>query len=291
MTGAAGNFKNWAPQSDWLTVLETLQKPASDCSKILSNRTMSLTTSQTLLQLIKPSVLVTTVGSGPFGERTPESHIYTLGGSLPESLRSFSTAAPTSLPQRNDIDIGSGGLAFTISNVMSAEQCDALAAISESVGYSRFAPAITTPPGMRQNSAAHWISSDQHASEFLDPMYDRLAHLLPPLVSGGKVHNRLSRRMAHYKYDAGDVFNPHTDGEWPGQYIHYEEEETDGFSDFEALRRPAGISEWPGVVSKLSMLLYLNDLEADGVASGLNPLVVHVGHLCAREASASVTRA
>lgn len=234
---------------------------------------MSLTTSsQTLLQLIKPSVLLTTVGSGPFGERTPESHIYTLSGSLPESLRCFSTAAPTTPPQINDIDIGSGGLAFTISNVMSAEQCDALAAISESVGYSRFAPAITTPPGMRLNSAAHWIPSDQHASEFLDPMYDRLAHLLPPLVSGGKVHNRLSRRMAHYKYDAGDVFNPHTDGEWPGQCVHYEEEEKDDSSDFVPSRRPAGISEWPGVVSKLSMLLYLNDAAADGVQGGATRL-------------------
>ena len=230
---------------------------------------LTTTTQAAVTELIKPTVLLTTVGSGPFGERSPASHIHTLTGALPPplqfSLPAASKLSSLPLPQRKDIDIGPGGLAFLVDNVMSSEQCDALAAVSESIGYSRFAPAITTPPGMRQNSAAHWLPTDQHADEFLDPMYHRFAHLLPPSVSGGKRYGRLSRRLAHSKYDDGDVFNMHTDGQWPGQGVQYDGESADGTS------RPVGIREWPGVVSKLSMLLYLNDAN-DGVQGGATRL-------------------
>merc|ERR550514_506636 len=109
---------------------------------------------------------------------------------------------------------------------------------------------------MRYNSAAHWVASEEQSSVFLDPMFERIAHLLPPEVANGKLHARLSRRIAHYKYDDGDVFNTHTDGEWPGQSIG---EET------------ASLEEWPGLVSRLSMLLYLND-ESDGVRGGATRL-------------------
>ena len=140
---------------------------------------LTTTTQAAVTELIKPTVLLTTVGSGPFGERSPASHIHTLTGALPPplqfSLPAASKLSSLPLPQRKDIDIGPGGLAFLVDNVMSSEQCDALAAVSESIGYSRFAPAITTPPGMRQNSAAHWLPTDQHADEFFarKPWFER----------------------------------------------------------------------------------------------------------------------
>lgn len=215
-----------------------------------------------------PTILLTTVGSGPFGESTAESHIWTLQGALPEALQlSQQTASPANSPERMDFDIGPRGLAFVISDILSPEEADALAAVSEAIGYSRFAPAIRTPPGMRQNSAAHWVSSDAHGAELLDPMYARFSHLLPKAIAGGQLHGSLSRRMAHYKYGDGDVFNKHTDGEWPGQSIEYEETKQGG----RITRHAAGISEWPGVVSRLSMLLYLNDAD-DGVEGGATRL-------------------
>lgn len=156
----------------------------------------------------------------------------------------MATSPPLPPAVRTDINVGPGGLAFTVSNVLSGDECDALVAASEAMGYSRFAPAISTPAGMRLNSACHWFASSATAAAFLEPMYARFAHLLPPDLEGGALFPRLSHRVAHYKYDNGDVFNRHTDGQWPGQSIA-----VDG----------ASIDEWPGAVSRLSMLLYLTD--------------------------------
>ena len=232
----------------------------------------------------RPVVLLTTIGSGNLGERRSDSHIYTLSGALPPVLN-FKAGGAKDLPppERTDVDIGPGGLAFTISNLLSAEQADSLAAISESLGYSRFAPAIRTPPGMRMNSAAHWMASEEHAAQFLDPMFERIAHLLPKTVAGGKLYPKLSRRMAHYKYDDGDVFNRHTDGEWPGQGIAASaaaavaegatcssSSSSSCSSSIEGGDGP--IEEWQGVTSRLSMLLYLNDAATDGVRGGATRL-------------------
>mmetsp|Transcript_14912 Transcript_14912/g.32458 ORF Transcript_14912/g.32458 Transcript_14912/m.32458 type:complete len:298 (-) Transcript_14912:95-988(-) len=231
---------------------------------------VALLSKSSITSLCKPQVLLTTVGSGPFGERKSDSHIYTLGGQLPKQLDLLKSNV-TQKTQRTDYNIGAGGIAFKIDGILSPDEADALAAISESVGYSRFAPAIRTAPGMRQNSAAHWIPSEEHAEAFLDPMYERFVHLLPPTLAGGALHGRLSRRVAHYKYDDGDVFNRHTDGAWPGQSIAYDEEDGDGNKC-----KPSGISEWPNLVSRLTMLLYLND-ESDGVQGG-NTRLFHTTH-------------
>merc|ERR1719198_650608 len=84
------------------------------------------------------------------------------------------------------------------------------------------------------------------------PLYERFRHLLPEDIDGAPLHQELSHRVAHYKYDDGDVFNPHTDGMWPGQSVA-------GTGD--------GIEEWDDCESRLTMLLYLSD-EQDGVIGG-----------------------
>jgi hypothetical protein len=86
----------------------------------------------------------------------------------------------------------------------------------------------------------------------LGPVFDRIHHLLPAAIDGGKLYPALSRRINMYRYDANDVFNMHTDGDWPGY----------GLS---ADRRQ--MVEWPGLRSCLSMLLYLNGPD-DGVEGG-----------------------
>jgi hypothetical protein len=56
-----------------------------------------------------------------------------------------------------------------------------------------------------------------------------------------------------YRYDDQDVFNRHTDGNWPGYSLREDRQE---------------MQEWPGHVrSGLTMLLYLNGPE-DGVQGG-----------------------
>ena len=133
---------------------------------------------------------------------------------------------------------------------MTAHECDALVALTESMGYSSFAPSIRTPPGMRQNKAAHWFAPKETAAQFLAPLYARFRHLLPAtLEPGDALADRLSHRLAHYKYDAGDAFNRHTDGAWPGQSVN---------------AAGNGVTTWGGCESKLSMVLYLSDAAEAG---------------------------
>ena len=198
---------------------------------------------------VVPRVLQVVPGSGPFGEQVNDAKFYTLG-EHPASLTLGPAAGPAAT--RADIDVGPGGLAFVIRDILSAEEADALVAVSEAMGYSRYAPMLRTAPGMRQNSAAHWFAPAATARLFLEPLFGRFKHLLPAEMDGAPLHPRLSHRLAHYKYDSGDVFNVHTDGSWPGQQVN---------------ARGDGISEWPGVASQLSMLLYLSD-EGDGVRGG-----------------------
>lgn len=195
-------------------------------------------------------VLKVMQGSGPFGEVSRDSRIYTVERHPPQlDLR---LAKDVVAPQRTDIDIGPGGLAFRIDDCLSRDEADVLAAVSERIGYSKFAPAIRTPPGMRQNKASHWIASASVAEAFLEPLFARIGHLLPDEIDGTPLYPGLSHRVAHYKYDDGDMFNRHTDGCWPGQSVSKSGDD---------------IEEWPGVESKLSMLLYCSD-EEDGVQGG-----------------------
>ena len=101
---------------------------------------------------------------------------------------------------------------------------------------------------MRMNKAVHWVADEQT----LMPVFDRIAHLLPSTIDGAQLSPALSRRINMYRYDAQDVFNPHTDGDWPGYGLSADR---------------IHMQEWPGLRSCLSMLLYLNGPD-DGVQGG-----------------------
>lgn len=179
-----------------------------------------------------------------------------MGGVIPMTpIFAFRQAAPRLAfprdhglkPQRCDIALG-GLTAFLISDVITADEADAIVEASERFGYRDEAPGIQTPPGMRMNKAVHWVADEQT----LMPVFDRIAHLLPSTIDGAQLSPALSRRINMYRYDAQDVFNPHTDGDWPGYGLSADR---------------SHMQEWPGLRSCLSMLLYLNGPD-DGVQGG-----------------------
>ncbi|NGZ88516.1 2OG-Fe(II) oxygenase [Duganella aceris] len=193
-------------------------------------------------------VIATQPGSLPMGGTVPDTPIYALRR-LPAGL--LASAAAMEPAVRRDIDIG-GQLAFVIGNILSAEACRALIGIGEHFGFRDEAPGISTPPGMRMNQALHWMAD----AELLELIHQTVAPLLPQTLHGKALWPRLSQRINLYKYRKGDVFNRHTDGDWPGY----------GFSTDQV-----GIEEWLGGRSQLSMLLYLNGPE-DGVQGGATRL-------------------
>lgn len=186
-----------------------------------------------------------------------------MGGIIPDTpVHAFATppahhAWPVDMEypsQRRDIDLG-GLTAFTIDPVITADEADSLIAASEYFGFRDEAPGIATPPGMRMNMSVHWLAEEG----LIDSLFQRISRLLPEQLDGARLHPHLSRRLNVYRYRQGDTFNLHVDGDWPGY----------GLSDD---RRD--MVEWPGVRSRLSMLLYLNGTE-DGIVGGNTRLYRH----------------
>jgi predicted 2-oxoglutarate/Fe(II)-dependent dioxygenase YbiX len=155
-------------------------------------------------------------------------------------------------PTRTDIDLG-GLLAFEISNVVTAQEADAIVAASEWFGYRDEAPGIHTPPGMRMNKSVHWLAE----AAMMQTLFNRIGALLPAQIDGMQLHPRLSERINMYRYDDGDVFNLHIDGDWPG---------------FGLSADRTRMEEWPRLRSCLTMILYLNGPQ-DGVQGGYTRLL------------------
>merc|ERR1711976_1118365 len=100
---------------------------------------------------------------------------------------------------------------------------------------------------------------------FLGGLMSRIKHLVPHTLKDGygrtmHLHPKLSEKIAQFKYNDGDRFNRHVDGLFPGQGINAAGD---------------GIEEWPGVVSGMSILLYLNDGPHDGLGRRNPTLVGH----------------
>jgi hypothetical protein len=142
------------------------------------------------------------------------------------------------VPVRRDLPMG-GQLAFVLDNVVTAEEADQIVMASELLGYRPEAPGIATPPGMRINKTVHWVAPEA----LMEVLFARIGHLLPTELGGKPLHAGFSHRVNIYRYDAQDVFNRHTDGDWPGYGLN-----TDG----------THMVEWSGLRSGLTMLLYLN---------------------------------
>ena len=151
-------------------------------------------------------------------------------------------------PKRQDLDLG-GLLGFVIDPVVTAKEADAIVQATEQMGYRDEAPGIATPPGMRMNKSVHWLADET----LMSPMFERIAHLLPPELAGDLLLPAFSHRLNMYRYDDRDVFNLHTDGAWPGYSLSDDRQQ---------------MLQWDDQIrSGLTMLLYLNG-PADGVQGG-----------------------
>ena len=186
-------------------------------------------------------------GSLPMGGVVHDTPIHAFAEPAPALALALPGAPDATQPKRHEIDLG-GLLAFEIRHLITPAEADALIAASEVFGYRDEAPGISTPPGMRMNKSVHWMADD----EMMATLHERMAHLLPVVVDGRRRLPLLSARLNMYRYDDGDVFNRHTDGDWPG-YSLDEDRHT--------------MLEWGAGRSALTMLLYLNGPK-DGVQGG-----------------------
>ena len=185
-------------------------------------------------------------GSLPMGGLVANTPIHAF--ERPAPRLALATPRERPAPRRHDIDLG-GLIAFRVDGLLDADEADAIVEATERFGYRPEAPGIQTPPGMRMNKSVHWMADDA----LMDPLYARLAPLLPTVIDGARLHPRLSRRVNMYRYDNGDVFNRHLDGDWPG---------------FELSADRREMQQWPDTLrSCLSMLVYLNG-PADGIQGG-----------------------
>lgn len=255
-----------ATASSATSLFSSAEALSDTCSTV--NRNSYQARISKLATQIQPRVLVSTRGSGNYGESGTASFytidklpkITTAEPAVGSDESSTSTSNGEQQLERTDIDLGPNRLAFFIDNVLSADEADALAACAEAIlednGHSRMAPGIQTPPGMRINEAAHWYPSQSLASDFLKKIYDRIEPFVPEQMEDDDsltLYPKLSEKIAQFKYNQGDQFNRHIDGLFPGQGIN-----TGG----------TGVDEWVGVVSGMSMLFYLNDQEHDGLLGG-----------------------
>lgn len=166
---------------------------------------------------------------------------------LASPLDFLQTSAASKLQTRR-LDIAlHGALVFFIDDVITADEADTLIAV-EALGFRDEAPGISTPPGMRKNQSVHWVADPMP----MDLLFLRFQHLLPREIGGYSLHPGLSHRINMYRYKEGDVFRPHTDGDWPA-YALSPDRQT--------------MIEVNGLRSCLTMLLYLNDT-GDGVQGG-----------------------
>jgi len=151
-------------------------------------------------------------------------------------------------PRRFDLEMGEL-TAFVIDPVLSSEEADHIVEASELFGYREEAPGISTPPGIRMNKSVHWMADEK----LMNPIFQRISHLLAKEVQGKSLYPALSHRINMYRYDDEDVFNLHIDGSWPGYSLNSERTQ---------------MLEWPrSVQSEFSMLLYLNG-PTEGVRGG-----------------------
>ncbi len=67
-----------------------------------------------------------------------------------------------------------------------------------------------------------------HAAQ--GPLYERVAHLLPQQLCGGRLAG-LNARWRLYRYGQGSVYRPHVDGAWPGSGLVDGKYKFDAFGD------------------------------------------------------------
>ena len=192
-------------------------------------------------------VVDTTTGASPDGFQKSNVPIF----ALLEPSKHLNIKAKSLLSsdfQLIDID---HFLAFTVDHVLSDNESDALADFSRFLGFMDEAPGIYTPPGMRLNSAVHWIAT----RDMMDAVCETIFPFIPKFIDDSIFAGLLSHRLNVYRYlGSNQQFKPHVDGEWPGYYFDTE---------------LSALNTWSGLTSKLSMLIYLTNHSSDSAVTRL----------------------
>ncbi|WP_434930384.1 prolyl hydroxylase family protein [Shewanella sp. HL-SH5] len=118
--------------------------------------------------------------------------------------------------------------AFQLLNVLSADECQRLIAVSESMGFLPDA-AVSLPRDVRHNDSLTWVVDN--ATEQV--IWNRIKHLMDDNLGifAGKAALGLNNRFRFYRYNEGDYFKPHSDGSWPGSQVINGELVRDAFGD------------------------------------------------------------
>jgi predicted 2-oxoglutarate/Fe(II)-dependent dioxygenase YbiX len=105
---------------------------------------------------------------------------------------------------------------FQLLNVFTAEECEALINITETLGYLPDA-AVSLPREVRHNHNLTWVVDE--ATDRL--IWERCASLFtdPENLFDGLEAVGLNARFRFYRYEEGDYFKFHTDGAWPGSRV------------------------------------------------------------------------
>jgi prolyl 4-hydroxylase len=99
---------------------------------------------------------------------------------------------------------------FTITNVLTPDECQEYIAWSESLGYELAPVSLAGGAAMRpdiRNNGRVMVDAPERAAE----IWSRLARDIPPVLEGRSALG-LNERFRFYRYGAGQRFAPHTDG-------------------------------------------------------------------------------
>ena len=106
--------------------------------------------------------------------------------------------------------------AFQLLNVLSAQECEALIALGEQLGFLADA-AVSLPRSVRHNDNVVWVVDDA-TQEIL---WKRVCAAINADTSAyqGSSALGLNARFRFYRYGAGDYFQFHSDGAWPDSRV------------------------------------------------------------------------
>jgi hypothetical protein len=120
---------------------------------------------------------------------------------------------PTESVIRQDIPEVPG--AFQLLNLLNADECARLVALTEALGYLEDA-AVSLPRAIRHNHSTTWVTDDAT----IDLLWRRCHSCFHREDDfSGKQPVGLNARFRFYRYTEGDYFATHTDGSWPGSRV------------------------------------------------------------------------
>lgn len=118
--------------------------------------------------------------------------------------------------------------AYKLLNVLSSDEANQLIQLSEQLGYSKDA-AVSLPREVRHNDNITIVVDD--VTERL--IWERISKVVDNHLEifDGKKPLGINTRFRFYRYDQGDFFKYHVDGDWPGSKVQGDQLITNAYDD------------------------------------------------------------